>query len=153
MTKDFHVPDHINPAAPFLGLLGDTAQARVMHHLLSVDDSFTVSELARATDLSRLSTRTALRSLLGWGAVEVRADGGGWKRYRADWRSPIVLSLDLLVGALNDAQEPGKGIFRQYAEGIAGVRIRPARGRRRGTARPHGKSWGLAARVAKRRRP
>lgn len=155
MPKTFKVPAHIDLEAPFLGILGDTAQARVMDYLVAMDEALTVSEISRATELSRLSSRRALRNLEAWGAVESRSVEGGWRRYRARLESPVVISLQLLMGAVNDAQEPGKGLFRSYAEGIVGVRLVPVRrgpsmvsapmvGSNRGASSP-------AARNAKRR--
>jgi DNA-binding transcriptional ArsR family regulator len=125
MPKTFKVPAHIDGDAPFLGLLGDTARARVIDYLIAVEAAATISEIARAVDLSRLSTRSALRALESWGAVESQSIEGGWRRYRVRIGSPIVTALQLLMGAINDAQEPGHGIFGKYAEALVGVRVVP----------------------------
>lgn len=125
--RKFTLPAHVDPSAPFLGLLGDTAAGRVVHHLIATDDTVTVSELARATDLSRLSARKAVRALVGWGVVEAKEIPGGWTRYRVNKASPVNLALELLIGALNDAQHPGQGLFESYAETFAGVQVKRLR--------------------------
>jgi predicted DNA-binding transcriptional regulator len=127
MVRHSTIPAHIEPGAPFLGLLGDTAAGRVAHHLIATDDAVTVSELARATDLSRVSARKAVLSFVAWGLVEAQAEAGGWTRYRVDKASPINIALELLIGALNDAQEPGQGLFETYAEVFAGVQLKKVR--------------------------
>jgi len=98
---------------PFKGVLGDTSELRIIEHLLASSCDFNISELARATQVSRPTVHKAVRKLLECGVLQVHSTRGNMRFYglNEDWSIGNVLTK--IQGRQGDPDGDAEALMRR----------------------------------------
>ena len=89
---------------PFLGVLGETSQLRVLSELLaSPDYAYTKLQLATDAGVARTTLDRVLATLLARGMVVEARRIGHIRLYRLNAESPLVKALDRFSDALAES--------------------------------------------------
>ena len=101
-SREF-VPDSFDPVGPFGGVLGRTIELTALDFLLGFPTKeFNVSELARASEISRPSARDVILKFLEWGLLEEAGQHGNADYYRLKARSLHIDAMQRFIAATNE---------------------------------------------------
>jgi len=92
---------------PFGDVLGNTVELRLLEHLLATPKlDFNVTELARAVEVSRPSTNSAVKKFVSFGIAKVVSRRGNMNFYAINEDDPMVGALYRFSDALIDKEHP-----------------------------------------------
>lgn len=101
-------------------MLGDTSELRIIERLLSSTHDLNITEISKATQVSRPTVHKAVRKLLERGVIEVHSTRGNMRFYglSEDWEIGNVLTM--IQGKQSAPDNEGEALMRRIQSPIYG---------------------------------